>query len=92
MENNTRGLIEIYFKYDETRESLICTIKDNGIGLTASRKLKTDNTHQSLSTTITNERLSKMQKENPDAGFQVKERDPATDGQGCIVILNIPIL
>ncbi|KQO21626.1 histidine kinase [Flavobacterium sp. Leaf82] len=92
MENNTRGLIEIYFKYDETRESLICTIKDNGIGLTASRKLKTDNTHQSLSTTITNERLSKMQKENPDAGFQVKERDPETDGQGCIVILNIPIL
>lgn len=91
-ENNLRGLIEIYFKEDETEHNLICTIKDNGIGLAASRKLKINETHQSLSTTITDERLAKMQKENPNAGFTVKERDPETDGQGCIVILNIPIL
>lgn len=92
METTTRGLIEIYFKLDGKQQILICTIKDNGIGLAASRKLKTDSTHQSLSTTITNERLSKMQKENPDASFQVKERDAAAEGHGCIVILNIPIL
>nr|WP_315222677.1 histidine kinase [uncultured Flavobacterium sp.] len=91
-ENNVRGLIEIYFKEDETERNLICTIKDNGIGLAASRKLKINDTHQSLSTTITDERLTKMQKENPNAGFTVKEREPETDGQGCIVILNIPIL
>ncbi|HEX8015420.1 MAG TPA: histidine kinase [Flavobacterium sp.] len=91
-ENNVRGRIEIYFKEDETAQSLICTIKDNGIGLAASGKLKINDAHQSLSTTITEERLTKMQKENPDAGFTVKERDPETDGQGCIVIINIPIL
>ena len=91
-ENNVRGRIEIYFKEDETEHNLICTIKDNGIGLAASRKLKINETHQSLSTTITDERLAKMQKDNPNAGFSVKERDPETDGQGCIVTLNIPIL
>ncbi|WP_253792184.1 sensor histidine kinase [Flavobacterium sp. HSC-32F16] len=91
-ENSVKGLIEIYFKEDEEQQSLICTIKDNGIGLTASRKLKINDTHQSLSTTITDERLSKMKKENPNAGFAIKERDPETDNHGCIVILNIPIL
>ncbi|MDR7212412.1 histidine kinase [Flavobacterium piscis] len=91
-ENNVRGLIEIYFEEEETGRNLICTIKDNGIGLAASRKLKINNKHQSLSTTITDERLTKMQKDNPNAGFILKERDPETDGQGCIVILNIPIL
>lgn len=91
-ENSVRGLIEIYFKEDETQQSLICTIKDNGIGLAASRKLKINDTHQSLSTTITDERLSKMQRENPNAGFTVTERDGETDGNGCIVIINIPIL
>lgn len=91
-ENNVRGLIEIYFEEDETSQSLICTIKDNGIGLAASRKLKINDTHQSLSTIITDERLAKMKKENPNAGFTVSERDLNTDRQGCIVIINIPIL
>lgn len=91
-ENSVKGLIEIYFKEDEIQQSLICTIKDNGIGLAASRKLKLNDTHKSLSTTITDERLSKMQRENPNAGFTVKERDIETDGHGCIVIINIPIL
>lgn len=74
------------------KKKLVCTIKDNGIGLAASRKLKLKDNHESLSTKITDERLSKMQKENPYAGFQVLERDSATDESGCIVILNIPIL
>ncbi|WP_343615890.1 histidine kinase [Flavobacterium sp.] len=91
-ENNVRGLIEIYFKEDEEQRTLICTITDNGIGLTASRKIKINETHQSLSTTITDERLSIMQKESPNAGFTVSERDPVTDTHGCVVIINIPIL
>ncbi|MNR66463.1 hypothetical protein D3C85_1899660 [compost metagenome] len=53
--------------------------------------MKLKDNHESLSTKITDERLSKMQKENPYAGFEVRERD-ADDGPGCIVILNIPIL
>jgi len=91
LQNDTKGLLEIYFEQDNESQNLICTIKDNGIGLAASRKLKLKDNHQSLSTIITDERLSKMQKENPHAGFQVLERDSATDGHGCIVILNIPI-
>jgi len=91
-ENHIKGLIEIYFEMDENESNLICTIKDNGIGLAASKKLKINDTHESLSTTITDERLTKMKKENPNAGFKVIERDNVTDGQGCIVILNIPTL
>ena len=60
--------------------------------MAASRKLKINDTHESLSTTITDERLAKMKKENPNAGFKVLERDNVIDGQGCIVILNIPTL
>lgn len=84
-------LITIHFTQQTDEKNLICTIKDNGIGLAASRKLKLKDNHESLSTKITDERLSKMQKENPFAGFEVRERD-ADDGPGCIVILNIPIL
>jgi len=86
-----KGLIEIHFSQHADKKNLVCTIKDNGIGLAASRKLKLKDNHESLSTKITDERLSKMQKENPYAGFQVLERD-STEGPGCIVILNIPIL
>lgn len=86
-----KGLITIHFTQHTDEKNLICTIKDNGIGLAASRKLKLKDNHESLSTKITDERLSKMQKENPYAGFEVRERD-AEDGPGCIVILNIPIL
>ncbi|RZJ52081.1 MAG: sensor histidine kinase [Flavobacterium sp.] len=89
-EKEIKGLIEIYFTHTDKR-NLICMIKDNGIGLAASRKLKLKDNHESLSTKITDERLSKMRKENPYAGFQVMEREP-NDGPGCIVILNIPIL
>ena len=87
-----KGLITIHFAQHNNEKKLVCTIKDNGIGLAASRKLKLKDNHESLSTKITDERLSKMQKENPYAGFQVLERDSATDESGCIVILNIPIL
>lgn len=87
-----KGLLEIYFSQQTDLKNLICTIKDNGIGLNASRKLKTNENHQSLSTTITDERLTKMQKEYPNAGFQVLERSSESNETGCIVIINIPIV
>ncbi|MFB9079193.1 sensor histidine kinase [Flavobacterium procerum] len=89
---NANGLLEIHFKLASQEQNLICTIKDNGIGLAASRKFKLKDNHKSLSTTITDERLSKMQKDYPWAGFKVLERDPETDSSGCIVIINIPII
>ena len=87
-----KGLLQINFSQQTEQKNLICTIKDNGIGLTASRKLKTNENHTSLSTTITDERLAKMQKDHPYAGFQVLERNADNGETGCIVIINIPIL
>ncbi len=87
-----KGQLKINFSQMNDQKNLICTIKDNGIGLKASRKLKTNENHQSLSTTITDERLSKMQKEHPNAGFKVLERESANGETGCIVIINIPIV
>ncbi|MBZ4037596.1 histidine kinase [Flavobacterium sp. 17A] len=86
-----KGMLQINFTQQTDQKNLICTIKDNGIGLTASRKLKTKENHQSLSTTITHERLSKMQKDHPYAGFKVLERESENGKTGCIVIINIPI-
>lgn len=87
-----KGILQINFTQQTDQKNLICTIKDNGIGLTASRKLKTNENHQSLSTTITDERLAKMQKDHPYAGFKVLERASENGQTGCIVIINIPIL
>ncbi|WP_240622584.1 sensor histidine kinase [Flavobacterium crocinum] len=87
-----KGLLLLNFTQQPDHKNLICVIKDNGIGLAASRKLKIKENHQSLSTTITDERLAKMQKEHPFAGFQVLERESENGETGCIVIINIPIL
>lgn len=87
-----KGLLQLNFTQQTDQKNLICVIKDNGIGLAASRKLKIKENHQSLSTTITDERLAKMQKEHPSAGFQVLEKESENGETGCIVIINIPIL
>jgi hypothetical protein len=72
---------------------LLCIIKDNGIGLTESRKNKTDDSHRSLSTKITDERLLLMLKESSQAKLEIKELTLEKDGtQGCMVTLYIPIL
>lgn len=85
-----RGLLHITFTENNTAHILVCTITDNGIGLTESRRRKTDDSHRSLSTKITDERLQLMLKDNPHTHLEVREQD-AADGQGCVVTLNIPI-
>ncbi len=83
------GVLIIHFKEDSEQQYLICTVTDNGIGLAASKQRKTVNdTHRSMSTIITGERLALMQQGHPDAGFEISDR---TDGSGCIVKLRIPI-
>lgn len=87
--NIADGLLTIHFSEDSEQEYLICTVTDNGIGLKASKQRKTaHDTHRSMSTVITGERLALMQKGHPDAGFEICDR---TDGSGCIVKLSIPI-
>lgn len=88
-----KGLLCITFEEEPENNLLVCTIKDNGIGLTASRKQKTDDSHRSLSTKITDERLLLMLKNNSQAKLEVRELTVAKDGQqGCMVTLYIPIL
>ncbi|QJB31708.1 histidine kinase [Chitinophaga oryzae] len=85
------GLLTVRFNEQSDDHILVCTITDNGIGLTESRRRKTDDSHQSLSTKITDERLLLMLKDNPHTRLEVREQ-PATDGQGTIVTLYIPII
>ncbi|BAP31759.1 sensor histidine kinase [Chryseobacterium sp. StRB126] len=88
-----KGMLLISFEEEQEENLLICTIKDNGIGLTASRKQKTDDSHRSLSTKITDERLFLMLKDNSQAKLEVRELTLDHDGQqGCMVTLYIPIL
>lgn len=84
------GLLEIRFREDHGKKLLICTITDNGIGLAESKRRKAHDAHRSLSTRITDERLSLMMKNNPRAGVDVYEGTPS--GPGCTVILQIPIV
>ncbi len=88
-----KGLLTISFEEKADENLLLCIIKDNGIGLTESRKNKTDDSHRSLSTKITDERLLLMLKESSHAKLEVRELTLEKDGtQGCMVILYIPIL
>lgn len=88
-----KGILFINFEEKPEENLLICIIRDNGIGLTASRKQKTDNSHRSLSTEITDERLLLMLKDNSMAKLKIRELNIDKDGQqGCMVTLSIPIL
>jgi hypothetical protein len=86
------GLLDIYLQWDSHRHIVECTIVDNGIGLKESRSRKTVNTHHSLSTRITDERLALMHQHNPYTRMEVHERDSESGTSGCIVTLYIPIL
>lgn len=86
-----QGVLTIRFTENETEKYLLCNVIDNGIGLSEARRRKNnETTHQSLATTITDERLAQMVKDNPHAGFEVEEINDE-EGHGCIVNLRIPI-
>ena len=70
-------------------DQLICTIKDNGIGVNTEKKLK-NNSKNSLATIITSERLEMLAKEfNAKASVLIENR--AMFGEkGTLVTLIIP--
>ncbi len=84
------GLLEIRFSAALDKKLLLCTITDNGIGLAESKRRKAHDAHRSLATRITDERLSLMMKDNPQASVEVHDGTP--DGSGCTVVLQIPIV
>ncbi len=87
-----RGALNIHFRYQDNKKILVCTIVDNGIGLTASRSHKTADSHRSLSIKITNERLSLMLQKNPHTKLEVTDMEGLTGESGCTVTLSIPII
>lgn|GEM_PF-600051 len=90
--DSRRGLLQISFTQDIDRNVLICSIVDNGIGLRRSKSDKTQDSHQSLSTKITDERLLLMQQQNAYTKMEIHDRKSEEGEKGCIVRLTIPIL
>ncbi len=79
--------IDIRLSY--VNEDLICTIIDNGIGVNNQVKVK-GNGKQSLSTTITSERLEILSKDFKKKGYVLVEDREKYNEQGTIVTLVIP--
>ncbi len=79
--------IDIQLKY--LNKDLICTIKDNGVGINAQKEPKKRH-KKSLATTITNERLKIVSKEFKTNGSIHIENRKVYDEQGTIVTLIIP--
>jgi len=70
-------------------EDLICTITDNGIGV-SHKKQSVDSAKKSLATTITSERLKMLSKEFKSSGsLDIKNRAEFGE-QGTVVTLTIP--
>jgi sensor histidine kinase YesM len=79
--------IDIQLKY--ISEELICTIKDNGIGIDAQNGHKRKD-KKSLATTITSERLKMLSKDfNIEGSVHIEDRKQYNE-QGTIVTLVIP--
>ena len=79
--------IEVQLKY--SKEELICTVTDNGIGI-ATQKEKEKPTKKSLATTITSERLEMLSKDFKKKGSVTIEDRKKYNQQGTIVTLIIP--
>ncbi len=83
----TNAEIFIDIKFDKNK--LVCMIKDNGIGIDAS-KTNANNSKKSLSTTITSERLKILSKEyKVESGVVIQDRS-IFDEQGTQITLTLP--
>ncbi len=84
-----RGKLTVTFE-KASEHMLTCIVQDNGIGIEASKKRRKIDSHLSLATEITHERL---------ALYPGIEKDPAisclhteSTENGCTVTINIPLL
>ncbi len=87
------GRIDINF--DITENNLICTITDDGIGLTKSKQLKENSVkaHQSMALEITKKRLEMMENSsNNKSELKIEEiLNNNNEAIGTKVVLNLPI-
>lgn len=81
------GLIEITFSKRD--HALLLQIKDNGTGI----HQKANQGHQSLATTITQERIELFNKKNKQkASFSVTDAYPQQERKGVLVTFVLPVL
>lgn len=86
------GKIEVNF--DVQNNQLVCTITDNGIGITKSKEMKENSmkAHQSMALEITKKRLEIMEATiSKSAQIEIKEIEENNAIQGTKVTLRLPI-
>lgn len=87
------GIISVDFSIE--KESLICTIVDNGIGFEKSKEIKENLVaiHKSMALDITKKRLEMMEASTAQkAKVEIKEiKNDSGEIQGTKVVLNLPI-
>jgi LytS/YehU family sensor histidine kinase len=86
------GKIEVHF--DVQNKQLVCTISDNGIGLTKSKEMKENSVvaHQSMALEITKKRLEIMEATiSKSAQIDIKEIEEKGEIIGTRVTLRLPI-
>ncbi|MBC7640847.1 MAG: tetratricopeptide repeat protein [Flavobacterium sp.] len=84
----------ININFDITDKNLICTIIDDGIGLTKSKQLKENSVkaHQSMALEITKKRLEMMENgSNNKSELKIDEIIKNNEVVGTKVVLNLPI-
>lgn len=79
--------IDIHLNY--TNKNLICTITDNGVGISIQKDIKNTN-KTSLATTITSERLKILSNDLKMRGWVTIENREKYNAQGTLVTLVIP--
>lgn len=88
-----KGKIEIEFELEG--ENLLCTIRDNGVGLEASQKLKEQSVsiHKSMALDITKKRLEMMESSTQKKSFVTINEIADENGvvRGTKVVLNLPV-
>lgn len=88
-----KGFIRI--KFEQTKESLICEIQDNGIGIETAKKLKENsvNIHKSMAMDISRKRLETLEKlEKKKVNLRIQEvKGPSGTVEGTKVLLELPI-
>ncbi len=90
---DNKGLISITF--EESKNSLICTITDNGIGREKASQLKKESMetyHESTSLKVTEERLEQLNNTHEQGSIHIEDmKDVNGNACGTKIILRIPI-